>query len=199
MTTQKPAARVAVIYHSGYGHTRVQAEAVHRGAAAIKGVQATLFDVSEVAQHWDALDAADAIILGSPTYLASVSAPFKAFMDSTSSRWAEQRWRGKLAAGFTNSAGMNGDKLHTLTTLTLFAMQHGMVWVGLGLLPGNHTSRGSPEDLNRLASFVGAMAQSHADLGSESAPPDSDRRTAEHLGRRVALAALSWTPSPQFA
>ena len=144
------------------------------------------FAVDDVDAHWDVLDDADAIIFGSPTYMAGASAPFKAFLDATSPRWAEQRWRDKLAAGFTNSAGMNGDKLATLQQFALFAMQHGMVWVGLGLLPGNHTSDGSPDDLNRLAGFLGAMAQSNADQGPELVPPLADRRTAEHLGRRVA-------------
>jgi hypothetical protein len=71
-------------------------------------------------------------------------------------------------------------------------MQHGMVWVGLGLLPGNVTADGSPEDLNRLAGFAGAMAQSNVDAPATEAPGPSDQRTAEHLGRRVAEAALRW-------
>lgn len=71
-------------------------------------------------------------------------------------------------------------------------MQHGMIWIGLGLPAGNHTSTGSPDDLNRLASFLGAMAQSNADQGPDVVPPPSDRRTAEHLGRRVAEAARRW-------
>ncbi len=177
---------VAVVFHSGFGHTRVQAEAVRDGAAAVEGTMAHLIAVDDVDAHWDVLDDADAIIFGSPTYMAGASAPFKAFLDATSQRWNEQRWRDKLAAGFTNSAGMNGDKLATLQQFALFAMQHGMVWVGLGLLPGNHTSDGSPDDLNRLAGFIGAMAQSNADQGADLVPPLADRRTAEHLGRRVA-------------
>ena len=56
-------------------------------------------------------------------------------------------------------------------------MQHGMVWVGLGLLPGNRTDEGSPDDLDRLAGFIGAMAQSNADQGRQLAPPLADRRT----------------------
>ena len=71
-------------------------------------------------------------------------------------------------------------------------MQHGMVWVGLGLLPGNVTADGSPEDLNRLAGFLGALAQSNADAGPDAAPGTSDRRTAAHLGARVATAAIRW-------
>jgi NAD(P)H dehydrogenase (quinone) len=177
---------VAIVYHSGFGHTRVQAEAVHDGAAAVDGTAAHLIAVDDVDAHWHVLDDADAIIFGSPTYMAGASAPFKAFLDATSQRWYEQRWRDKLAAGFTNSAGMNGDKLATLQQFSLFAMQHGMVWVGLGLLPGNHTSDGSPDDLNRLAGFIGAMAQSNADQAADLVPQPADRRTAEHLGRRVA-------------
>jgi multimeric flavodoxin WrbA len=146
-----------------------------------------------VEQNWDALDEADAIIFGAPTYMAGPSAQFKAFLDATSGRWAEQRWKNKIAAGFTNSAGLNGDKLNTLEQFSLFAMQHGMIWVGLGLLPGNHTSTSSHEDLNRLASFLGAMAQSNADQGSDVVPGASDQRTAEHLGGRVAEAALRWS------
>jgi NAD(P)H dehydrogenase (quinone) len=191
--------RVAVVFHSGYGHTRVQAEAVHRGASGVPGVAADLIPVDEVEARWDVLDAADAIVFGTPTYMAGPSAPFKAFLDATSPRWQEQRWKDKLAAGFTNSAGLNGDKLATLQALALFAMQHGMVWVGLGLLPGNHTSEGSAEDLNRLAGFLGAMAQSHADLPADVVPPLADQRTAEHLGARVAEAARRWRRSGVLA
>lgn len=183
---------IAIIYHSGFGHTRVQAEAVMGGVRQVNGVEVTLISVEHYEAHWDQLDEADAIVFGSPTYMVSPSAPFKAFLDATSSRWADQRWKDKLAAGFTNSAGMNGDKLNTLQQFSLFAMQHGMVWVGLGLLPGNHTSTGSENDMNRLASFLGAMAQSNADQGADVVPGASDRETARYLGRRVAEASLRW-------
>jgi multimeric flavodoxin WrbA len=185
---------IAVVYHSGSGHTRVQAEAVYDGAASVVGAAAYLVAVDRAgdvtAADWELLDGADAIVFGSPTYMAGPSAPFKTFLDATAPRWAEQRWRDKLAAGFTNSGGLCGDKLATLQQLALFAMQHGMIWIGLGLLPGSHTSDGSTEELNRLASFLGAMAQSNAGQGPELAPPPADRRTAEHLGRRVAQFAV---------
>ena len=183
---------VAIVYHSGFGHTRVQAGAVRDGAASVPGTVVHLVPVEEHEQRWPDIDDADAIVFGAPTYMASASAPFKAFLDATSGRWADQRWKDKLAAGFTNSAGLNGDKLATLQQFALFAMQHGMVWVGLGLLPGNHTAGGSPDELNRLAGFLGAMAQSNADEGPELVPPSADLRTAAHLGRRVAEAAARW-------
>ena len=184
--------KIAIVYHSGFGHTKVQAESVRQGAAAIAVVEARLVSVEDYEAHWDVLDAADAIIFGAPTYMAGPSAPFKAFLDATSSRWAEQKWKDKLAAAFTNSASMSGDKLSTLQQLSLFAMQHGMVWVGLGLMPGNNHSKGSADDLNRLGGFLGAMAQSNADQSAEIVPPPADRATAERLGARVAEAAIRW-------
>ena len=80
----------------------------------------------------------------------------------------------------------------------IFAMQHGMIWIGLGLMPGNNSSKGSPDDLNRIGGFAGAMAQSNVDAGPEAAPPESDRLTAEHLGRRIAEMAARRI-SPQAA
>lgn len=182
--------KIAVVYHSGYGHTAKQAEAVHAGAASVAGTRITLVPVEKAEQHWGDLEAADAIVFGSPTYMGSVSAPFKTFMDASAATWAGQKWKDKLAAGFTNSASQSGDKLNTLIQLVVFAAQHGMHWVNLGLLPGNNSSKGSAEDLNRLGGFLGAMAQSNADVGADVAPPAADLRTAGELGRRVAETAM---------
>jgi NAD(P)H dehydrogenase (quinone) len=183
---------IAIVYHSGYGHTAVQAEAVKQGAESVPGTTVDLIKAEDAEKNWDKLNAADAIIFGSPTYMGSASAPFKAFMDATSKLWMQQKWKDKIAAGFTNSASQSGDKLSTLTEIFIFAMQHGMIWVGLGLLPGNNSSKGSVNDLNRLGSFAGAMAQSNADQGPDVAPLESDRKTASHLGKRVAEITASF-------
>ncbi|AOE49470.1 flavodoxin family protein [Kangiella sediminilitoris] len=176
---------IAVVYHSGFGHTKVLAEEVANGAKeASEDVR--LISVDDVDDHWDDLAEAKAIIFGSPTYMGSVSADFKGFMDKSSKVWSEHGWKDKLAAGFTNSASYSGDKLNTLVQMSIFAAQHGMAWVGLGLMPGNNTSEGSPEDLNRIGSYLGAMAQSNADQSSDIVPPQSDKDTAKVLGKRVA-------------
>jgi len=183
--------RVAIIYHSGYGHTARQAEAVKRGVDQVAGAEPLLLTVDEAPRHWDALAQAEAIIFGAPTYMGSASAPFKAFMDATSNAVFAKgfAWKDKLAAGFTNSASRSGDKLATIIQIALFAAQHGMHWISLGLPPANNSSTGSEDDLNRLGIFLGAGAQSNADEGPEVAPPEADLRTAEHLGRRIAQVA----------
>jgi multimeric flavodoxin WrbA len=183
-------ATVAIVYHSGYGHTKKQAEAVNKGVANVAGCKAHLISVDEVANHWEALDAADAIIFGSPTYMGSISAKMKQFMEDSSKRWSKYAWKDKIAAGFTNSGSQNGDKLNSLLQFVVFAGQHAMIWVGLDLMPGNNTSKGSTNDLNRLGSFLGAMSQSNNDESPEKAPIESDLKTAERLGERVAKVAL---------
>ena len=181
--------KVAVVYHSGYGHTAAVATAVARGAAGVEGINAQLISVADIDKHWDDLSGAGAIIFGAPTYMGSVSAPFKAFMDASAKVWFTQGWKDKIAAGFTHSGSQNGDKFNSITQLFTFAMQHGMIWTGLGLMPGNNTSKGSVNDLNRLGGFGGALTQSNNDQGAE-AIIDSDLKTAEHLGRRVAQVVL---------
>lgn len=184
--------RVAVAYHTGYGKTGTLAKAVARGAASVEEVSVDLLDVTQLNDDgWAALDAADAIIFGSPTYFGSISAELKRFFEGTVDRWVDgPRWKDKLAAGFTNSKTMAGDKLNTLFDLAAFATQHGMIWVGLDLYPGWHTKGSSPEELNRLGSWFGAMSQANSDEPPDVVPPQSDLATGEHLGRRVAQTAI---------
>ena len=186
---------IAIVYHSGYGHTQALAEAVAKGARLVSGATVSLIPVAEAEARQAELDGADAIIFGSPTYMGGVSADFAKFKDWTSKQWAEGKWRNKLAAGFTVSASQNGDKHNTLYQLLTLALQHGMVWVGLGLPPGYNHSKGSIEDLNRLGASVGAMAQANGDQGVEGIA-SSDFRTMEALGKRVAEAALRWREEP---
>lgn len=177
--------RLAVVYHSAHGHTRHIARLVAEGAAAVAGTAVDLLEAHDLANDPEALIAYDGVVLGSPTYLGGVSAPFKAFMDATGRLWRGQRLRGKLAAAFTVSSLPAGDKQSTLLSLFVFAMQHGMAWVGNPVIPEQQS--GTPEDqaANRLGSWSGLMAQA----GHASAPvafPPGDLRTARMFGRHVA-------------
>lgn len=177
-------AKVSVVYHSGFGHTKVIAQSVARGAEQVDGTDVDLIAVEDVDQKWEALEASDAIIFGSPTYMGSVSGPFKTFMDASAKIWFERKWQDKLAAGFTVSGGMSGDKLNTLQTLAVFGAQHGMIWVGQG-------ESVVPDGVNRLSSYLGAMMQA-GNVSPELEPGQADQATGEALGRRVAKAAQRW-------
>ena len=175
--------QIAIVYHSAFGHTEKQAEAVLDGAISISCVTAKLIKTSDAEAHWNYLAESDAVMFGCPTYMGSGSAEFKRFMDSTSKVWMSLGWRDKIAAGFTNSGSPNGDKLSTLFQLSLFAAQHAMIWVGMDVLP--NTKNGSGLVLNRLGCFLGATAQSGNEPASIT-PGADDLATAKHLGIRVA-------------
>ncbi|SFG45344.1 flavodoxin family protein [Streptomyces mirabilis] len=175
---------VSIAYHSGFGHTAVLAEAVRDGVTTA-GATAHLINVEAISEEqWNLLDASDAIVFGSPTYMGTASAVFHAFAEASSKRWFNQVWKDKIAAGFTISGGKSGDKLNTLQYFTVLAGQHHMHWVGLGLMPGWNASTASENDLNRLGFFLGAAAQSNQDQGVEGVHK-ADIATAAELGKRV--------------
>ncbi|WP_009473026.1 flavodoxin family protein [Rhodococcus sp. JVH1] len=181
-TTHRPL--IAVAFYSGYGHTAVLAEAVQRGAEKA-GAEVAYIPVDTITdEQWQQLDAADAIIFGSPTYYGGASAGFHAFAEGTGHRYVDHTWADKIAAGFTNSGSKSGDKLYTLNFMTALAAQHHMIWVGLGLAPGWNALTASEDDLNRLGFWIGAGAQTPVDGGTDAVHP-ADIATAEHLGARV--------------
>ena len=176
--------RIVVAYHSGYGHTKRVAEALREGAASVPGAQAALLDVTSVGEaQWAELAAADAIVFGAPTYMGGPSGPFKAFADASAKVWFSQGWKDKLAGGFTCSLNMSGDKYATLMYFVTLAMQHGMVWVGTGMMPPRRP--GHPDEQNRLGSSIGVMAQAD-NVPPEQSPPKGDLDTARAYGRRIA-------------
>lgn len=174
--------QVVVVYHSGYGHTRRVAEHVAEGA----GGELLAIDAEGNLPEggWDRLNAADAIIFGSPTYMGGASWQFKKFADASSKGWFTRAWQDKVFGGFSNSASLNGDKQVTLIGLQTLASQHGGIWVSLGLLPSN-SKAAARTDVNNLGGSVGLLVQSPSDVGADEIP-QGDLDTARLYGKRVA-------------
>jgi NAD(P)H dehydrogenase (quinone) len=191
-------AKMMVVYHSGSGHTKSQAEAVQRGAAGVAGMDVELITADDAADRLDDFDGADAIILGCPTYMGSMSAGMKTFLEVAAKKWFTLAWKDKIAGAFTNSSSFSGDKLNTLVGLAINAMQHGMIYVGLGLMPSANEPEGmqsidgpGPGAHNRVGSFMGPMSASFM-VDPKSAPPKGDIETAEMYGKRVAEITLQF-------
>jgi NAD(P)H dehydrogenase (quinone) len=179
---------IAIVYYSGFrGNTEALAHAIKRGAETVPDVTATLVHTDRIDEHWETLHAADAIVFGAPTYMGSAAARFKEFAEKLAGEvWLQRLWVNKVAAGFTVSAGRSGDKLVTLQQLHVVAAQMGMLWVPMRITGGNYSSQGSEDDLNRMAGYLGVMAQANIDEPSDVAPPPSDIQTAELHGNHVA-------------
>ena len=183
--------KIIIVYHSGYGHTKKLAEAVLAGTLD-GGADARMIAVGELDEAaWAELDTADAIIFGAPTYMGGPSADFKKFADASSKPWFAQKWKDKVAAGFTNSGSMNGDKFSTIQYFITLAMQHGMIWAGMGMMPAN-TKAATRNDLNFIGGFAGLLSQSPADATPDEAPPPGDLDTAKVFGARIAAVTARW-------
>lgn len=180
--------KIAIVYFSNFkGNTETLAKAIQRGAESVAETEVFLIHTDTVDEHWAELHAADAIIFGTPTYIGSIAAKFKEFIEKLAGEvWLQRLWMNKISGGFTVSAGRSGDKLSCLQQLVTFAAQMGMIWVPMRITGGNYSSQGSEADLNRMAGYLGVMAQANIDEPPELAPPPSDIQTAELHGNHIA-------------
>ncbi|MEY4911366.1 MAG: p-benzoquinone reductase [Pseudomonadota bacterium] len=168
-------AKTVVVYHSGYGHTQRVAQFVAEGADAqliAIDAEGNLTDA-----QWADVNTADAIIMGSPTYMGMASWQFKKFADASSKAWFTGAWKDKVAGGFTCSASPSGDKLSTIQYFITLAMQQGMIWVGQPAM--------NDGTINRIGSNSGVMAQVGPTSPAEDIP-QGDLDTAKAYGKRVA-------------
>jgi multimeric flavodoxin WrbA len=189
---------LAVIYHSAHGHTEHIAKHIVQGARDVPDTEVQLLQTQQLAVAPDDLLHFDGFVLGSPTYLGGVSGDFKKFMDATGRFWREQKLRDRLAAGFTVSSLPAGDKQSTLLSMFVFAMQHGMIWVGNPVMPEQHFGVPYDEAANRLGSWSGLMAQEgHAAPADSFAP--GDVKSALLFGRNVAKSLRRLTPCVRAA
>jgi multimeric flavodoxin WrbA len=184
-----------IVFHSGYGHTRKIAEAVAEGS---RGELLAIDPEGNLPPGgWETLRTARSIVFGTPTYMACVSWQFKKFADESSKVWLQQAWKDKLAAGFTNSASMSGDKLLTLQYLFSLSQQHGMLWVGPGIMPSN-TKAATRNDINYIGSSSGLMTATASDASTDEMVP-GDIETAKKFGERVAEALARFMPQSDMA
>ncbi|MGR3436053.1 MAG: flavodoxin family protein [Shimia sp.] len=182
-------ANIEIVYFSGMGHTAKQAEALAEGSGG------RLWRLPEDGQlsdaGWTALDAADAIVFGSPTYMGGPAWQMKRVADESSARWFERKWQDKLAAGFTTSSSPDGDKGGVMSYFATLAAQHGMMWVSLGQAPAHNLDQG-PEDTNWTGGSLGPVSVCAADSDPEQHPREGDLESARAFGQRLARIATSY-------
>ncbi|MCF6132783.1 flavodoxin family protein [Flavobacterium sp. WG47] len=154
-------------------------------------VEIRLLTVDEAIKSPELLHNSDTIVFGSPTYFGNVSAEFKKFMETTGGFWFSQKWKDKLAAGFTNSSTTGGDKLATLSSLSLFAAQHSMIWISQGVMPRFLCDQ-QTDGQNRLGSYLGLMVQSDNNLQEVNPMQSGDLLTTELFAKRIVDITLQY-------
>jgi NAD(P)H dehydrogenase (quinone) len=150
--------KVLIVYDSKTGNTEAMALAVSKGAEQISDTEVTVKKAEQT--KLDDLLAADAIIMGSPTYFGQMSAKLKALIDDSVK--VHEKLAGKVGAAFTSSGGTSTGAETTLLSILQVMLVHGMI------------VQGRADDKHYGASAVGA-------------PKKRDLAFCEELGKNVAL------------
>jgi NAD(P)H dehydrogenase (quinone) len=156
---------VLVAYHSATGNTEQMAEGVADGAKAVSGTVVLLKKVGDVVAG--DLTGSDAVIVGSPVYVANMSGEVKAFLDSWSLKFGlfqNRKMRNKVGAAFATGAAASGGKEFTILGILAAMLNNQMIVVSGG-------------------GGFGASATTGADSPGID---DKELASARDLGRRVA-------------
>lgn len=183
--------KILVVFYSLYGHIRQMAEAVAEGAREVPGAQVEVKRVPEtlsadvieamgateaqkqmeaipVVTHAD-LEAADAIVFGTPTRFGNMIAQMRSFLDSTGALWAKGALVGKIGSVFASSATQHGGQESTILTFHPTLLHHGMLIAGLpyafaGQTTMDEISGGSPYGASTIAGGDGSRMPSTNEL-----------------------------------
>jgi NAD(P)H dehydrogenase (quinone) len=150
-------AKILIVYDSRTGNTEKMASAVAEGAKQVKGVKVDVKKVEKATL--EDLQAADGIIMGSPTYYGGMSGKLKEFIDKSVK--IHGQLEGKVGAAFTSSGGTASGAETTLLSILQAMLVHGMV------------VQGRSDDKHYGAAAVGS-------------PREKDIETCKALGKKVA-------------
>jgi len=118
-------AKVFVVYYSRTGNTEAMALQVAEGARNA----GAMVDVKKVGDaSLDDLLAADAIVVGSPTYYGTMAAEVKGFLDESVK--IHGQLEGKVGAAFSTAGGVGGGQQTTIMDILAALLIHGMVVQG---------------------------------------------------------------------
>ena len=168
------AVRVLVAYHSRRGSTETMAAAVAQGVQRVPGVSVTVKRVQETTK--EDLQAADGLVLGSPTYFADIAGEMKVIIDDWNWKWKVD-FTDKVGGAFATGGGQTGGKEHTVISLLLFMLNNRMVVAG----PLYQDAEG--EDI------WGEMGSSAMTGPLDPGVGDGEIDAARRLGERVARLA----------
>ena len=151
-------AKGLVVYYSKSGNTKTMAELISNSMND-SGLPTDCKSVDKV--KVDDLLAADAIVIGSPTYYGQMAAPIMQLFTDTVVKHG--RLAGKIGAAFSSSANIGGGNETTILSILEAMLIHGMILQGDP--QGDHygpVSINSPDD--RVIAQCKRLGQKIAEL-----------------------------------
>lgn len=118
--------KASIIYYSKTGTTKTAAEFIAEGIRKTGDIEVTLFPIDNV--NFDYVNSSDLVIMGSPTYMCSISGRMKSWLEENAKNLA---LRGKLAGVFATEQYIHGGAENTMTILLTHLLVLGtMVYSG---------------------------------------------------------------------
>lgn len=199
------ATRVLIVYYSRFGALKAMAEQIGEGARRVADTEVHMLDVGDdpleqprPVEDADAMQlrrgtvigqlaAADALIVGGPSYFGSMASPLKRFFEDCATAanppitdrsrpWKHYLFRDKVGAAFTASATPHGGNEQTLHSILTMLMHLGMVVVTPGQREPVLEDISAPYGPTLVTGPKGTIT-----------PASHERAEAARLGERVAL------------
>jgi NAD(P)H dehydrogenase (quinone) len=188
--------KILIVYHSITGNVQILAKAIAEGAekagaeVRLRRVRSLKLETESLQQSAEEtlastedLKWADGVALGSPSYLGTIAAELKAFLDSTRELWLTGDLAGKPACVFTSTAAQHGGQETALLSMMLPLFHLGFTVIGLPyseqlLLKMDYVHGGSP---------YGVSSVSGPETGIR--PTAIDLKLARTLGHKLATTA----------
>ncbi len=112
---------IAIIYDSKTNNTAKCAEWIEEGAHKVEGVEAKAFKIGEVDSEW--AKGCDAVIVGSPTYMAEMTADMHVWLEREAPKL---NLAGKLGGAFATEQYVHGGGERAISSILTFMMVYGM-------------------------------------------------------------------------
>ena len=153
-------AKILITYYSRSGNTEKMATLIKEGVEKVtEDVELKKIEETTI----DDLLAADAIIIGSPTYYGAMAAEIKTLLDKSVEYHG--KFAGKIGGAFTSSANIGGGNETTIMSILQALLIHGMIIQGDS--GGDHygpVAIGAPDDRSkkiclRYGKTVATLAQ----------------------------------------
>lgn len=195
---------VLIVYYSRFGVLKDLAEAIAEGVQRESGAEVHLLEVGDApidtprpgedeqavalrrAPLLNRLTAADALIVGAPSYFGSMASPLKRFFEDCltasnppqhdrSRPWYAELMRDKVGAAFTASATPHGGNEQGLQSMLTLMMHLGMIMVTPGQAAPLLVNEAAPYGVTAIAGAEGRRLAGVPELSA-----------ARDLGQRVA-------------
>lgn len=167
---------VLIAYYSVSGHTKSMADAVAKGAQAVKNVTVKVMTVGEVKK--EDLLSADAIIVGSPVHNANAAPEVVKFIASWP--FVGAPLFNKIGAVFVTAGGISAGE-----ELTQMNILHSMLVFGMVVVGGEDWT-------SAFGASAITMEKPFGETQKDVVVADQFLKKAEGLGKRVAELAVRW-------